>query len=190
MSAMREWDLLFPLKLSCIFRWKMTKATLCKKTNMNHLSRKPSVFLFLCHARWHCHVGVSNGGKRKKSVKLLFSKEYWENVHQNHSPFEGTKQLSYQFSLYASVTGTGSKTPIVSYHFTVGPTTFFWRHATSLITLIFLFTQSIWKWIPKSNKWKEKKNHLLLFRAFFSPLFYFFNKMKSKQNLFLYFSTR
>ena len=73
MSAMREWDLFFPIKLSCIFRWEMTKATLCKKTNMNHVSRKPSVFLFPCHAGRPCYVGVSNGGKRKKSVKLSFS---------------------------------------------------------------------------------------------------------------------
>jgi len=71
MSAMREWDLLFPLKLSCIFRWEMTKATLCKKTNMNHVIRKPSVFLFLCHVGRHCHIEVSNGDKRKRSVKLL-----------------------------------------------------------------------------------------------------------------------
>jgi len=77
MSAMRKWDLLFPLKLPCIFRWQMTKDTLCKKTNMNHVSRKPSLFLFLCHAGRHCHVGVSNGGKRKTSVKVSFSLSEW-----------------------------------------------------------------------------------------------------------------
>jgi len=53
----------------------MTKDTLCKKTNMNHVIRKPSVFLFLCHAGRHCHFGVSNGGKRKRSVKLSFSSQ-------------------------------------------------------------------------------------------------------------------
>jgi len=75
----------------------MTKDTLCKKTNMNHVIRKPSVFLFLCHAGRHCHVGVSNGGKRKRSVKLSFlilimevittTFFYLSMPRQNQSPF-------------------------------------------------------------------------------------------------------
>jgi len=55
------------------FRWQMTKNTLCKKINMNHVSKKPSLFLFLCHTGRQCHVGVSNGSKRKTSVKVSFS---------------------------------------------------------------------------------------------------------------------
>jgi len=68
-----KWDLLFPLKLPCIFRWQMTKNTLCKKTKINHVSQNHSRFLFHCHARQHYHVGVSNGSKRKISVKVTFS---------------------------------------------------------------------------------------------------------------------
>jgi len=90
----------FPIKLSCIFRWEMTKATLCKKTNMNHVIRKPSVFLFLYHAGRHCHVGVSNGGKRKRSVKLSFSyfvSITWSSMFGGF--FERRIALGYAFAL-------------------------------------------------------------------------------------------
>jgi len=78
-------------------------------------------------------------------------------VHQNHSPFEGTKQLSYQFSLYASVTGTGSKTPIVSYHFTVGPTTFFEGMQRPLSLLYFCSLNLFGNGYRKATSEKKKK---------------------------------
>jgi len=78
----------FPSQIVLHFQMGNDKSNPLQKDKHEPVSRKEVGFLFLCHTGRQCHVRVSNGGKRKTSVKVTFSNQnrpYIYKIFLKHS---------------------------------------------------------------------------------------------------------